>query len=287
MIDWRALLLAASFLAIRHAEANAVEPQALRGDVPRAHSPLETDFRWPSDPRVPMVELHLWNGRLPQEPSRPELVLYPDGRVVVTASCGNPRTLSDQLPNAELHSLLHTLVTECQLLQCRSELLDRDVRVLRAARQRPTPGPDAGMTLIRLRGDGMTHEIRCAAVGLTATQLPDLKPLQQVYDGQRRLENVASIVRAGGYRHVQGLVDSVNAYLRESRPGTLPLTCRELCLCDTQPDGTRYLQFSRMPGPPESLPGQGLQPDEEFLMVSVYAPPHRPLEILVSGDEWR
>lgn len=208
----------------------------------------------------------------------PFLTIEADGRACVCLD-GNPATCrTARIPEAELQTLLNDLLVRQRLLDCQTAAIERTVREARRQRRRPQPGRDAATTVIRVRTASGAHEVRCHALGLTASQLSDLEPLRRLFACQQRLQNVAAIVRAGGYEQVHAVVTAANTQLKRQAPEAGLLTCRDLNLVDLRPDGSRYLQFSRVPDL------DGLQPAGGFVMVSVYQTPGRQPEITVTAD---
>ena len=198
--------------------------------------------------------------------------------LVVSTEGESPRRVRGRIPSRELEILFHELVVEHRLLEQDTTRLNRAIRTTRQERRRPHPGPDAATTVIRVRTNSGPREIRCHALGLTASQLPGLDDVDDLFACQQRLENVSAIIRAGGYDHVETVLKSANVQLKQQAPTVAGLTCRDLNLVDLRPDGTRYLQFSRVPNL------QGLRPAGGFVMVSVYQTPGQPPEITVTAD---
>jgi len=241
---------------------------------PLARLPLQL----PEDSDRPVIVMD-FEGPAGSDPGRDQyLAIYADGTAIVAVDGAPGRQVTGQIPAREFEQLLSCLLVENQLLRCQTAQMNQEIRAARRARQRPEPGTDAAMTVIRVRGADAEHEVRCHALGLTATQLPDLTRVQDAFACQQRLENVAAIIRAGGYENVNAVLSAANSKLRQQAPHSDLLTSRELSLVDLRPDGTRYLQFARFPS------SDGLQPASGFVMVSVYQTPGRPPEITVTAD---
>lgn len=244
------------------------------GVDPLARLPMQL----PRDAAAPVILLD-FEGPTGSDPGRDQfLAIYADGRAIVSDAGGTGRQISGQIPSREFEQLLSNLLLENQLLRIESAQMQREVRTARRARRRPEPGREAATTVIRVRGIDTAHEVRCHALGLTASQLPELTQVQDLFACQQRLENVAAIIRAGGYENVNEVLSAANRKLKQQAPQSDLLTCRELSLVDVRPDGTRYLQFARFPN------ADGLQPVGGFVMVSVYQSPGRPPEITVTAD---
>lgn len=206
------------------------------------------------------------------------LAIYADGQAIVSAAGEQGRQIKGVIPQPEFRQLLSALFVEYDLLNCRTSELQQSIRSARRERQRPEPGSDAATTVIRVRSTAGAFEVRCHALGLTANQLPELTQVQDLFACQQRLQNVAAIIRAGGYEHVNAVLSSANRRLQSEAPRAESLTMADLSLVDLRPDGTRYLQFSRLPG------ADGLQPHGGFVMISVYQPPGQSPEITVTAD---
>jgi hypothetical protein len=208
----------------------------------------------------------------------PYLTIYSDGRAVVSVPEEGSASHTGRIPPHELRDLLDDLFAEYALLECWSEELAAEIRQARLERRRPQPGPDAGTTIVRVRTKSGLREIRCHALGLTASQLPDLERVRRLFASQQRLQNVADIIRAGGYDRVEAVLSAANSRLHEQAPLVQSLTPRDLSLVDLRPDGSQYLQFLRSPDE------GGLQPDGRFVMVLVRQSPGSEPEITVTAD---
>ena len=251
----------------------ALSASALAVD-PLARLPMQ----FPQDAATPVIIMD-FEGPSLSDPGRDQfLAIYGDGRTIVSVPGEPGRQISGQIPAREFEQLLSCLLLENRLLRCESSQMQREIRAARRARQRPEPGRDAATTVIRVRGVDADHEVRCHALGLTASQLPELAQVQDLFACQQRLENVAAVIRAGGYDNVNAVLSAANRKLKQQAPHSDLLTCRELSLVDVRADGTRYLQFARFPN------ADGLQPVGGFVMVSVYQSPGRPPEITVTAD---
>jgi hypothetical protein len=251
----------------------ALSASALAVD-PLAGLPMQL----PQDSATPVIVMD-FEGPTGSDPGSDQfLAIYADGRTIVSVAGEPGRQITGQIPPREFEQLLSCLLLENQLLRCETAQMQREVRLLRRARQRPEPGRDAATTVIRVRGTDAAHEVRCHGLGLTASQFPELTQVQDLLACQQRLENVAAVIRAGGYENVNAVLSAANRKLKQHSPQSDLLTCRELSLVDVRPDGTRYLQFARFPN------ADGLQPVGGFVMVSVYQSPGLPPEITITAD---
>lgn len=277
------LLAASAAGLLPQSDVLAVDPAG--GAELRASKTDSLRFVMPGDPSIPVITMAFVNLNWNPPPVK-ELAIFPDGRVTATIDAVSHRMITAQLPESEWEKIQKMLFDEHDLLRFETNALDEMIDSLRRQRQRPQPGPEADVTIITIRGEDFLHEVKCHAVGLTATQLPDLPEIQSLFACQQCLQNVVHVVRAGGYERVHRTLESVNTRLERKLPGCGPLCSQDLRLVDSHPDGTRYLQFARGPYLSESR-GQnlgGLQSDEQFLMVSVYERPGRPLEISIIGE---
>lgn len=221
----------------------------------------------------------------PAGQATPEIAITADGHVTVKADARSARTVTGQLPEDEWRRIQQVLFVQNRIMDCETRVMEHEIAVLRRQRRRPAPGPDSAITIFTVRGADREQRIHCHALGLTATQLPDLQSVQSLYACQECLQNVVKVVRAGGYEQVEETLSSVNQKLERQLPGTDPLSSDDLNLVDARPDGTKYLQFSRLPAT-ISANGtlSGLRASDRYLMVSVYERPGRPLEISIIGD---
>ncbi len=270
---FRAMTMAIICVAVSPV-AQAVEPA-----VPLTLQPSR-------DASQPMITMTFKSpGRAAVRQVVPELSIYADGRVTVTTDARSSRTTTSQMPQDEWRHVQQELFVENRLLDFETSVMEEQIFQLRRQRRRPAPGQDAAVTVITVHGANVDREIRCHALGLTATQLPDLHCVQHLHACQECLQNIVKVVRAGGYEQVEQTLTTVNQRLERHLPGTDPLSSHDLNLVDARPDGTKYLQFSRLPqstGNSGTL--SGLRAQERYLMVSVYERPGRPLEISIIGD---
>ncbi len=264
----------------------AMEPSAASSAPTASPDQGALPFRLPRDPSTPVITMAFADPRFPSPPTVAELSIFANGRVTATADPFSRQLVTTRIPEEEWLKLQKTLFAENDLLSLRTDQLQESIEALRRQRRRPPPGPDAAVTLLTVRGEAFAHEIRCHAVGLMANQFPDLSDIQRLDACQQVLQNVVRVVRAGGYDEVNRTLQAVNTRLGREVPGSGPLSTDDLRLVDSMPDGTRYLQFSRLPRVDCGTDGgpRGLQSDDPFLMVSVYERPGRPPEILIIGD---
>ncbi|MCA9075816.1 MAG: hypothetical protein KDA93_12335 [Planctomycetaceae bacterium] len=268
------ILLTVILSAVPQFRTHAVEPVASLS-VPPSHAI--------SSPLITMTFVMPEQGAARQ--SMPEIAITADGRVSVRADARSPRTVTGQLPADEWRRIQHVLFVQNRMMDCEARVMEQEIADLRRQRRRPAPGADSAITVFTLKGATGEQTIRCHALGLTATQLPDLQCVQSLCACQECLQNVVKVVRAGGYEQVEETLSTVNQKLKRQLPGTDPLSSEDLNLVDARPDGTKYLQFSRLPATTNANGTlSGLRASEQYLMVSVYERPGRPLEISIIGD---
>ena len=243
-------------------------------------------FRLPRDSSTPVITMAFADPRFAAPRAVAELSIFADGRVTATVESSSRRRVTARFPEKEWLKVQKVLFVENDLLGFRTDELADSIDALRRRRRRPQPGPAAAVTILTIRGENFSHEIRCHAVGLTATQFPDLPDIQRFYACQQTLQNIVQVVRAGGYEQIDRTLRAVNTQLGRQIPGCGLLSSGDLRLVDSMPDGTRYLQFSRLPCADSGGRGDpgDLQRADRFLMVSVYERPGRPLEISIIGD---
>lgn len=233
----------------------------------------------PADSSAPVVVFNFESPIGEGVADEPRLIIYADGRAIASAPESNGGQVTGKIPPRELNELLRALIVEHQLLQCDSAHLSKEIRAARLERRRPEPDQSAATTVIRIQTADSAHEVRCHALGLTASQFPDLEHVQSLMACEQDLENVAAIIRAGGYERVHHLLSAANQRLQLEAPQASQLTCRELSLVDVRPDGSRYLQFARPPS------ADGLKPVGGIVVVSVHQRPGEPPEITITADE--
>ncbi len=241
-------------------------------------------FQLPADRAMPVIELAFIEGG--QESRSPDLIIFADGAVRLRSPSNAATQLSGRLPQREMQSVLHELLVDLDLLNCDTHALAGEIDEARRQLQRPVPGPDAALTVIRLHGEAGTHEIRCHALGLTASQFPHLAGVQRLFCAEQRLCNVMAVVRAGGYEVVEEAVRDANVHLQSRLPREAPLSCRHLCFADVRDDGSRFLQFSRFePATSSQFPGASAQMSlERVLMVSVSQSPGKSPQVRITSN---
>jgi len=247
--------------------------------APAGEPEIKSPIPLPEVTSTPVITLDFATSTRGDSRRRPYLAIYADGRAVVTSPGPEAAPVSGQIPPGEFNRLLRELVVEHQILQCDSSRLAEKVRLTRLKRRRPQPDATSATTSIRIRGANTNHHVQCRALGLTASQLPDLEQVRSLLACQQRLENVAAIIRAGGYENVDAVLTAANRQLRQETPQVRQLTSHELALVDVRPDGTRYLQFTRRPD------ADGVHPPGGFVTVSVYQRPGQAPEIAITAGD--
>lgn len=263
----------------------AIDPAAGLGRAAVRDGSARREFRLPRDLTTPVVSMTFVDSRAGTDPAS-ELAIYADGRVEVTSEPYSRDVIGTQLPPREWLRVQRVLFVENDLLHCDSQLLAATIDRLRFERRRPCPGPEAAVTVISLRGENIANQVRCHAVGLTASQFPDLPEIQRVFVCQQCLQNIVHVVRAGGYEQLEQTLQTVNTKLQRQLPGSQPLQPDNLSLVDRRPDGTQFLQFSRLSCPASDGSGEFSRSSaaNQYLLVSVYDRPDGLLEISIVGD---
>ena len=157
------ILLTVILSAVPQFRTHAVEPVASLS-VPPSHAI--------SSPLITMTFVMPEQGAARQ--SMPEIAITADGRVSVRADARSPRTVTGQLPADEWRRIQHVLFVQNRMMDCEARVMEQEIADLRRQRRRPAPGADSAITVFTLKGATGEQTIRCHALGLTATQLPDL-----------------------------------------------------------------------------------------------------------------
>ncbi len=286
MSPHRVVALSAAFLVLSAGAETQSQP-VLHPQVRQTSRPVLGSFRASQDGSRPLVELDFVDGQAADaDNSEPDLTIYGDGSVRVYAANTNQGILRGQIPRAELQALLQDLLVNWDLTRCETAQLSREIDVARRQLQRPIPGPEAALTIIRIYGETEPHEVRCHALGLTANQFLHLPDLQNLFLAEQRLSNVMAIIRGGGYEVVEHAANLANHQLLQRLPSAPPLSCRHLSFAIAHEDGSRFLQFSRFE--PVSAPTVSRVPVppavEGMLLVSVMQSPGQSPQISITTN---
>lgn len=204
-----------------------------------------------------------------------ELQVFADGTVV--ARCPD-RTAQAKMPPEHVRALLRELLQDCRLNQIDSNKLRADVQAegIRLGLSSQIAGAED--TLIQIRWQERSYELRCHATGLMASRFPEVAGLQSMLKAQERLGNIRALVLLGNGRQATALAERATESLVAQMPGAQPLTPRELSMVHVLPDGTRLVQFCRRAD-------AAAQVESPLIIVSVMETPGEQVRVTVLSGE--
>jgi hypothetical protein len=196
------------------------------------------------DGQPPILELSFIEAdRLNQSVPRIVVSIHADGTVLIPDAADDAPPLRGRLSRERLSKLLDDVIETDRILDCETrrieEALTRESR--RTGLAWRVPG--AAATLITVRWQGRTHDVRCPAAELLEARFSTIDELHRLCAVQRRLQNVKCLVQAGGVDAAERLAALANRELRSRSERPLSVTVDDLQLVRSSGDGLRYAQF--------------------------------------------
>jgi hypothetical protein len=147
---------------------------------PRAPVPIEL----PRDGSLPILMLDSTGGFvLPRKSSEPELIIYADGRAIITDPAGKLPRVTRQLSQANLKEFLGFVVNEHHFYELTTEGLAAELQA-QAGGQEVT---DLPTTILRLGLGNKSTEVRFRGAEFWAKKHPEVQPFQDFLAIEARL----------------------------------------------------------------------------------------------------
>jgi hypothetical protein len=141
----------------------------------------------PSDPNIRIIVLDSTGGYTPQRKSNePELVIYADGRAVITDPFGRHPKVIRRLSHENVKEFLNFVVNEHHFYDLSTEGLGDLIKQIKAQGGVPEI-TDMPTAIIRIGIQNKTYEVRCPAPDYFASQLPEVEPFQHYEAIYKRL----------------------------------------------------------------------------------------------------
>lgn len=208
---------------------------------------LETGARHqlPDDPRAVVISMDYKGGMLPRKDHSPVLQILANGTVKIGNPWGQSQEIEGQISTLELQQLLDMAITKNSFFKFDQETVKQAIRAEQQAGGLFFRVADASTTVIRVHADDKDHTAEYYALSMHANRHPKIEELQNLQAIQKRLQQVMSVVKAGGPEATQKYLDQANAELRRQEPQAAPLTIGDLQYANIRPDGRRQLRFYR------------------------------------------
>ena len=191
----------------------------------------------PEDPSAPVAELWYID---PVVGSQPEVIVYRNGRVWARVGEG---AIWGQLDEVEFTTVLNGIWREDRVSETSTDLIAQELESAAQDSGLPSEVEQKSETVIRLRTIDKLIQVRAPAVGVLATRYPSASALQKVAATQRRMENLRAVTMAGGHDAAQRLASQAKQQLLSEHGQTVDISCKNLTMVRSLPDGTRFCQF--------------------------------------------
>ncbi|MCX7397676.1 MAG: hypothetical protein NT138_08380 [Planctomycetales bacterium] len=172
--------------------APAVELLRDTGEVDAEPIPIEI----PSDPNARIIMLDFAGGYTPKRTSNePELVIYADGRAVITDPFGKLPKLTKRLSADNVKEFLEFLVNKHHFYDLSTQGLADLIEQKKAEGGVPEI-TDMPTAIIRIGIQNKTYEVRCLSPDYFASQFPEVEPFQDYAAIHKRLTTFITATRA-------------------------------------------------------------------------------------------
>ncbi len=227
---------AAALLLIATAALAAPEKPTLKA---------ESQHELPDDPRAVVISMDYKGGMLPRKDHSPVLQILANGTVRIGNPWGLSREVEGQISQLELQQLLNMAIAKNSFFKFDQETVKQAIRAEQQAGGLFFRVADASTTVIRIHADGKDHTAEYYALSMHARQHPKIEELQQLLNIQQRLQQVMSVVKAGGVEATQAYLKQANAELKKQAPQAAPLTIDDLQSVNIRANGQKNLRFYR------------------------------------------
>lgn len=149
----------------------------------------------PEDRSIPIITLDTTGGYTPdRKTEKPELVIFADGRAIITDLYGDSPQITSQLSKENLISFLDFMVNDHRFYQLTSESMVQAEAEYKA-RQGSVELTDIPTTIIRVSILNLTYEVRCRGADFLAAELPEAKAVHDFNAIEARLRKYLDSVR--------------------------------------------------------------------------------------------
>ncbi|MFO0999038.1 MAG: hypothetical protein U0936_01765 [Planctomycetaceae bacterium] len=151
--------------------SNPVTPSATASKTPAS-------IELPADPDIAIIVLDSVGGYTPPRKSKePELVIYANGRAVITDPFGKHPQVIRHLTPENLKAFLEFVVNEHHYYDLTTESLGALIEQMKAQGAVPEI-TDMPTAIVRIGIRNMTYEVRCPSPDYFATQFPEIDPFR-------------------------------------------------------------------------------------------------------------
>jgi hypothetical protein len=172
--------------------APAVELLTDTGEEDAEPIPIEI----PSDPNARIIMLDFAGGYTPKRTSNePELMIYADGRAVITDPFGKLPKVTNRLSADNVKAFLEFLVNEHHFYDLSTQRL-ADLIEQKQAEGGVPEITDMPTAIIRIGIQNKTYEVRCLSPDYFASQFPEVEPFQDYAAIHKRLSTFITATRA-------------------------------------------------------------------------------------------
>lgn len=169
----------------------STKPSAPSSTRPETPASIEL----PADPDIAIIVLDSVGGYTPPRKSKePELVIYANGRAVITDPFGRHPQVIRQLTPENLKSFLDFVVNEHHYYELSTESLGALIDQMKAQGAVPEI-TDMPTAIIRIGIRNMTYEVRCPSPDYFATQFPEIDPFRHYGAIYKRLSTFITASR--------------------------------------------------------------------------------------------
>jgi hypothetical protein len=206
-------------------------------------------FPLPADSSIAVLSVDsrggFWTSRVN---APPVFALYGDGRVVYRHPTDTSRNLDAMLSPAQVQALLHFAIDDQEFFGLKREDIEQAIEADSRRDGFSLTVHDATTVHIRITLADRQNEVSFYALGAVAAEYPRVKPLQQLYAVERRVNALVAVLRDGGPRGIEDALQRANAHLLTEQPGLPALSADDYSLGMSAPDGRRLHVFVRSHG---------------------------------------
>lgn len=166
-----------------------------RPESNEVHGVEKIPIEIPANPKIRLIVFDSTGGHTPQRTSNePELVIYADGRTVITDPFGKHPNVTLRLSADNIKSFLEFVVNEHHFYDMSTESLQKLIEPAKAQGGVPE-FKDLSTAIIRIGIQNKTYEVRCLAPDYFSSQFPEAEPLQHYEAIYHRLKTFITASR--------------------------------------------------------------------------------------------